>query len=255
MIVNERKDHFLMIAQHDHALVSGEIVLHWKRKFLLRSKLREEADWAVSQHDRAWIALDEEPVWNEEKQRPYSFIDYPLKEKLEAYQQGIEEVAERSSYAAILCSEHYQSFFSKDSRDPLIMKFLADEEKRVQQLHQFMKMEVPSDIYQLHFDRLQFGDDLSLYICMQEPGVSKDEENSWFKDGFRQQFDIAPDGVMPHWIDESHVSLDPFPFERSFEVRVPYRIVTKQAVEEKGLAAAYHEADVKERQVTFIHSS
>ncbi|MFG6146703.1 DUF3891 family protein [Halobacillus sp. B23F22_1] len=252
MIVIEREEDFLLIAQHEHALVSGEIVLHWKQKFLLRSKLREEADWAVSQHDRAWIPLDEHPSWNEEEKRPYSFIDYPLKEKLQAYQRGIKEVSERSSYAGILCSSHYQSFFSKDSGDPQIEKFIAEEEKRREELASHMKMEVPSDIYQLHFERLQFCDDLSLYVCMQEPGIPKEEEVSWFRDGFRQQFDVAPEGIMPRWEDEKRVSLDPFPFEHEFEVRIPYRLVSKRAIEEIGLEKAYHQAEINHRTVTFV---
>ncbi|MCP3026873.1 DUF3891 family protein [Halobacillus sp. A5] len=252
MIVNERDDHFLLIDQHDHALVSGEIVLHWKRKFLLRSKLREEADWAVSQHDRAWIPLDRHPLWNEEKQRPYSFIDYPLKEKLEAYQRGIAEVSERSSYAAMLCSSHYQSFFSTDDSDPLIQQFIKEEEERRQELETAMKMEVPYDIYHLHFERLQFCDDLSLYVCMQEPGIDKEEEVSWFREGFRQQFDAAPEGIMPEWINEKEVVLDPFPFEHEFEVRIPYRTVYKKAIEELGLEKACQEAEVLHRSVSFV---
>ncbi|WP_082231937.1 DUF3891 family protein [Halobacillus massiliensis] len=252
MIVNEQENQFIMIAQHDHALVSGEIVLHWKNKFLLRSKLREEADWAISQHDRAWIPLDEEPIWNEEKQRPYSFIDYPVNEKLKAYQRGIQETADRSYYAGILCSSHYQSFFSKDSEDPRVVQFLEEENERCRKLSEKMKMEVPHDIYQLHFERLQFCDDLSLYICMQEPGINKENEISWFKDGFRQTFDIAPDGIMPRWADKKHVSLHPFPFEHEFSVHIPYRVVSKADIESKGLKSAYQDAEVLEREVRFI---
>ncbi|WP_173918047.1 DUF3891 family protein [Halobacillus sp. Marseille-Q1614] len=252
MIVNEQENHFLMIAQHDHALVSGEIVLHWRNKFLLRSKLREEADWAISQHDRAWIPLDQSPLWNDEKQRPYSFVDYPVEEKLKAYQQGIQEVADRSYYAGILCSNHYQSFFSKDSDDPLVLRFLKEEEERCRKLAKKMKMEVPPDIYQLHFDRLQFCDDISLYVCMQEPGIDKEDEIKWFKNGFRQKFDGAPNGIMPKWPDPMHVTLDPFPFEHPFNVRIPYRLVNKEDIKNKGLTDAYQEADVHEREVRFI---
>ncbi|ARI75488.1 DUF3891 family protein [Halobacillus mangrovi] len=252
MIVQERENEFLMIKQHDHAQISGQMVLEWKKNFLLRSKLREEADWAIAQHDRAWIPLDEQPKWNNEKNRPYSFIDYPLKEKIEAYQLGIKEVAERSLYAGILCSMHYASFFSEDSDDPVIRKFIADEKKRQEDLSEAMKMDVPRDIYHLHFKRLQFCDDLSLYVCMQEPGISKDEEVPWFKDGFKQTFDFAPDGIMANWVDQKQVSVKPFPFSRPFEVYIPYRSVSKKAIEEKGLEKAYHEAETGQRTVEII---
>ncbi|MFZ0369728.1 MAG: DUF3891 family protein [Halobacillus sp.] len=254
MIVNEQEHHFLMIEQHEHAKISGQIVRNWKKDFLLRSKLREEADWAVSQHDRAWIPLDKDPIWNEEKNRPYSFIDYPLTEKLEAYQRGIEEAADQSLYAGMLCSMHYQSFFSEDSEDPEIRSFLEDEKDRQKNLYQAMKRDIPKDIYQLHFQRLQFCDDLSLYICMQESGISKDEEVSWFKNGFRQSFDFAPGGIMPHWVDEKQVSLRPFPLEYSFEVQIPYRMVSKEDIEKKGLKEAYHQTEINHRVVVFVPS-
>ncbi|WP_163527955.1 DUF3891 family protein [Halobacillus ihumii] len=254
MIVQQQGNQFLMMKQHDHAQISGEFALQWKQKYLLRSKLREEADWAIGQHDRAWIPLDESPMWNEEKQQPYTFIDYPLEEKLAAYQKGIEEVAAESRYAGMLCSLHYQSFFSKDSEDKHILAFIDHEERRREQLIEAMKMEVPKDLYHTHFERLQFCDDLSLYICMQEPGVSKANELSWFKDGFRQSFDVAPNGIMPYWQDKEHVALDPFPFEKSFHVTIPYRIVQRKDVEEVGLESAFSQAEVLDRTVTFVPS-
>ncbi|MFD2923916.1 DUF3891 family protein [Halobacillus naozhouensis] len=254
MIVQQQGNQFLMMKQHDHAQISGELALQWKQKYLLRSKLREEADWAIGQHDRAWIPLDERPTWNEEKQQPYTFIDYPLEEKLAAYQRGIEEVAVESKYAGMLCSLHYQSFFSKDSEDQRIHAFIDNEERRREQLREAMKVEVPKDLYHTHFERLQFCDDLSLYICMQEPGVSKANELSWFKDGFRQSFDIAPDGIMPYWQDKEHVVLDPFPFETTFQVAIPYRIVQRKGIEGVGLRNAFDQAQLCERTVTFVPS-
>ncbi|MYL20735.1 DUF3891 family protein [Halobacillus litoralis] len=252
MIVIEKTDHFIMIPQHEHAGISGSIVDHWKNHFLLRSKLREEADWAIRQHDRAWIPLDEKPVWNDEKQRPYTFVDYPLEEKLLAYERGIGEVASKSFYAGMLCSMHYASFFQEDSHDPLIVEFLKQEEKRRKDLYEWMEMDIPYDVYHLHFKRLQFCDDLSLYVCMQEPGTPKEQEIPWFKDGFRQTFDFAPEGIYPQWDSARRVILDPFPFEQSFHVQIPYRRVYKEEIKRRGLVEAFQEADIDPVTVTFV---
>lgn len=252
MIVIEKDQHFIMIPQHDHAAVSGELVDHWKNNFLLRSKLREEADWAIRQHDRAWIPLDQEPEWNEDEQCPYSFIDYPLKEKLRAYQRGIHEVAEQSLYAGMLCSMHYASFFSEDNKDPLVQTFLSEEKERQNELFERMEMDVPYDVYDLHFRRLQFCDDLSLYVCMQEAGTPKEEEVSWFKNGFRQSFDFAPKGMIAHWVDEGNVSVTPFPFEKTFTVEIPFRSVSKEAIQKNGLVQAYQQTEEGKKQVTFV---
>lgn len=254
MIVHERDNDFIMIKQHDHAKISGEIVLNWKKNFFLRSKLREEADWAIAQHDRAWIPLDEHPLWDDENGRPFSFIDYPLEEKLAAYQRGIEEIASRSLYAGMLCSMHYQSFFSNKAEITLIQRFISEENERQKNLFEDMETDVPYDIYQLHFRRLQFCDDLSLYVCMQEPGTPKEKEVTWFKDGFRQKFDFAPDGIVPQWVDDEQVSLNPFPFESTFKVNIPYRVVTKEEINKNGLENAFHDAKIKYRTIAFIPS-
>lgn len=252
MIVHEREHDFILIKQHDHARLSGQMVREWKQHFLLRSKLREEADWATAQHDRAWIPLDDDPRWNEQEGRPYSFIDYPLEEKLAAYQRGISEVAEQSMYAGMLCSMHYQSFMSEDSDEPLMRKFVQKEKERQEELFAAMEMDIPKDIYDLHFKRLQFCDDLSLYVCMQQPGVSKEEEVSWFKNGFRQRFDFAPSGMVAHWVDDKQVTVDPFPFEKPFDAHVPYTLVTKESIDQVGFERAFKQAETDQRLVTFI---
>ncbi|MCA0972389.1 DUF3891 family protein [Halobacillus litoralis] len=252
MIVLERDKDFILIKQHDHAALSGQMVREWKQNFLLRSKLREEADWAAAQHDRAWIPLDDEPRWNEEEGRPYSFIDYPLEEKLAAYQRGIEEVAGQSLYAGMLCSMHYQSFLSEDSENPVIRQFVQEEKERQEDLFASMEMDVPKDIYDLHFKRLQFCDDLSLYVCMNQPGTSKEQEVSWFKDGFRQAFDFAPEGMIAHWVDDKQVSVDPFPFENPFDAQVPYKLVRKSSIDRLGFTEAYKQAETDQRLITFI---
>lgn len=252
MIVHERENDFIMIQQHEHALLSGEMALQWKKDFLLRSKLREVADWAVAQHDRAWIPLDEHPSWNDEEARPYSFINFPMPEKLAAYQRGIEEVSSQSLYAGMLCSMHYQSFLTEDSNDPLVRQFVQEEKQRQEKLFDTLGMDIPRDIYDLHFHRLQFCDDLSLYICMNEPGVPKEKEVSWFKDGFRQSFHFAPDGMVAEWLDDKQVTVDPFPFESPFDIEIPFRIVSKEQIERIGLDKAYHQAEIDYRPVTFI---
>ncbi|SIS53739.1 DUF3891 family protein [Salimicrobium flavidum] len=251
MIVREYKEGFIMIRQHDHALISGKMARQWRKDFLLTSRIRSEADWAIEVHDRAWIPLDKKPLWNEEKQRPFSFIDYPLEEKLQAYRSGIEETAKESLYAGILTSMHYQSFFENDREDPHAAEFYDEQTHVQEQLFSQMRVEVPQELRQLHFERLQFCDNLSLYICMNKPGVSKEDEVSWFKDGFPQPFDFAPGGVSSYWRDETSVILKPFPFSEEWTASVPYRYVTRERIEEVGLETAYNEAEEYDYFVTF----
>ncbi len=66
MIVREALGSFVLVKQHDHALVSGEFARHWTEKpWPLVPTV-----YAISQHDVAWKGLDETVSWNEETGRP-----------------------------------------------------------------------------------------------------------------------------------------------------------------------------------------
>ena len=93
MIVRERGASFLLFGQHEHALVAGEFARRWgKRPWPFESTL-----YAVANHDLAWRELDGEVLWNGEKDRPYSFMDYPLDLKLPAQRRGIDLVEDRAA--------------------------------------------------------------------------------------------------------------------------------------------------------------
>lgn len=124
----------------------------------LGEEWKEDVLYSIKEHDRAWIDLDHTPLWNDELQRPYSFIDYPSLIKLTYYRQGIDKVGRQSPYAGLLCSLHFASFY--------------EAQKNVQ----------------FHFKLLQQCDHLSIYLCMQEPGINKAQEISWYRNGFPQLF-------------------------------------------------------------------
>ncbi|QXE01753.1 DUF3891 family protein [Terribacillus sp. DMT04] len=233
MIVRKSDKGTILIPQHAHAAISGEIARHWRTDDPESPAQRPEAIMAIEQHDRAWIPLDKMP-----KKKPdggfFSFIDYPIADKLRAYQQGIMEVREHSRYAAILCSRHYCSFFSADTDDQRIKAFLERENGLQQADEQTLS---PQERETLAFDQklLEFCDDVSLYICMNEPGASKKEEVSWFRDGFRQHFSFA-DKVIGTWVSANQVTLTPSPLQSPLNVSVPmYLADGGQWTEEKYL--------------------
>lgn len=249
MIVMDRQDSFLLFKQYDHGLASGDMARHWKDEYFTRADLRKDVEFAVANHDRAWIALDRNPLWNREKQQPYSFIDYPLNEKIKHYEQGIDEVQQRTNYGAALCSLHYTSFFPKDSSQSVISAFISREIRRRERIFGRMVKHVSAEERLDHFKLLQFCDDLSLYLCMNEPGVEKDQELSWFKDGFRQTFEFASEGMMARWEDQQTVTVTPFPFEHSFMVSIPFKNVYKKHIDEYGMKIAYEQGEEGIRNV------
>ena len=112
MIVRERPDSFLLFGQHEHAMIAGEFARRWVEGPLPF----ESTVYAVANHDIAWRGLDREVLWNEERDRPYSFVDYPLQLKLPAQKKGIDLVEDHDPYAGCLCSMHYARFLLDDER-------------------------------------------------------------------------------------------------------------------------------------------
>lgn len=251
MIVLKTGQDLLLFEQHHHALVSGVMAKHWRSDSFIGGHLREQVEYAVAQHDKAWIPLDQQPLWNEEKQQPYSFVDFPMQEKMLRYQEGVHEVEKKSLYAGLLCSLHYRSFFPELSDDKGIQTFINEEELRQERLINELDGYIEEKEKNFHFDLLQFCDNLSLYCCMNEPGASKARELSWFKDGFPQQFEFAPEGIIANWNGLNNVELNPFPFENSFQVDIPFRQINQGSIKDKGIQQTWNESVLQSRSVTF----
>lgn len=214
MIVRAEKDHFIVIRQHDHGLTSGMIATH----LALDIEPLFTALYAISHHDWGWSKVDEIIRWNEPKGQPYSFIDYPLEEKLEVYKWGIDELEAKHPYAAYLCSRHYTSFFVHASH-PLEVDFRKQELIRQHQLRSHFDA-VEEQNRNRNFRILQLCDDLSLAICMNQPG---ENTHPWFRDGIHFEDQV----YHFEMIDSHHIRFMPNLFIEPFEIQIPYRRVNK----------------------------
>ncbi|MCP8617177.1 DUF3891 family protein [Salirhabdus salicampi] len=248
MIVVENEHYFQLIKQHEHGIISGEIANHLLHPFFIDNE--HTVKYAIKHHDIAWDKIDEYPKWNEERMKPYSFIDYPTNKKVGFYQQGISLVESSYPYAGLLCSLHYVSFFSMNDDEKHVQTFLKNEFNRRQRILEQVK--VSEKRVELHKRTLQFCDDLSLYICMNKPGVSKEEELSWFREGFQQRFSFMEDKIHGHWRDKKHVVIDPFPFKTNFTVSIPFKRVKKTDILKEGFVKAEKKAEQERRDVSFV---
>lgn len=222
MISENRNGWVEVMMQQEHAALSGECMKYWHH-----TTFKEQASWssalqATARHDDAWKTLDEEPMLDENGW-PVSFVGYPVPPKLGAYRNTINALEEEDPYQAYLISSHYGSFF-KESEVPEEIAFMQEEIARQQRLivgYQWNFLMAAE-----HFHLLQFFDDLSLYICMNTPGASKEQEVPWFRDGFRQTFaSLDHETIHAYWEDEETVALQPFPFTESFTVEMERRCV------------------------------
>ena len=215
MIVREQADSFVLVEQHEHALVSGEFARRWAEEPMPVGPTL----YAVENHDVGWRETDEEVLWNEATGRPHSFVDYPLGPKLEAWRRGIEFVEAHDAYAGYLCSMHYARFLL-GSENPPEVEFREREAARQERLRLGMS---PAELENLerNFRFLRLCDGLSLFLFLYGPG------EAGYPPPTLDGFELDGTRYALTWQNERAVRLDPFPLTGPFDVSVPYREVGK----------------------------
>lgn len=216
MIVREREHDFVMIRQHDHAHLSGEMAKHLKREFFQSETFLHDVIFAIYEHDRSWIALDDTPVWDDRRQAPFSFMNYPLLPKMALYKAGLDEIEAMNPYAGLLCSLHYSSFFMHATQAECLV-FLQKERARQRSIKKRLQP-IGEETVEHHFRLLKLCDDLSLYVCLNEPGVKKQEEHPWYRKGIKwtPTVQAKSDALLTlSWMDERQIRVREFIFERN----------------------------------------
>lgn len=216
MIVRERPESFVLIQQNDHALASGEFARHWTdapRPF-------EPAVHAIASHDVAWKIPDSSVRWNEDADWPYSFVDYPLEDKIRAYASGLDQLESSAPYAACLGSMHYERLLREFGSTAAETRFVEVEAGRQERLRRDMSGEEVENL-ERNLDLLRLCDGLSLFVCLNEPGSS--DYPPPYPGGFR--FD--GETYQPVWEESNNLRLRPNPFTEAFEISIPYQEIRR----------------------------
>lgn len=240
MIVRETQQHFIMIEQHHHGQLSGLLANQLDDCYFDGKKLRSTIEFAIEQHDCGWIAFDKEPLWNDQKESPYTFVDLPTSIKTVLYKHGIDMIERKNAYAALLCSEHYIRFMNSIS-DADATKFVEDEKMRYERIINNIK-NYNNRSFLLHYALLQLCDNISLYLCLNEPGVEEKNEHPFFKEGIPllKNFLIENSDILHiNWKDNETILIDPFPFKKEMELELHQKKVAKRHISSNGLIQAY----------------
>ncbi|HLR22544.1 MAG TPA: DUF3891 family protein [Pseudogracilibacillus sp.] len=244
MIVRENQDSFTMIEQHHHGLLAHDIMKKWEGNQVEDDFFFEALMYAIKNHDKGWRMFDKQPFWNDAKDSPYTFTNFPTLAKTVLYKQGIDEVETENAYAALLCSEHYVRFMNNNEQIEA-KQFVNDEKKRQDRIIASLT-NFNDDQFLKHYELLKFADNLSLYICLNEPGVSKDREHFFFRDGIpAPKFSsiLNEDKIQAHWQGENIIRLSPFPFSDTFQVTYPAKLISREGIEEIGILETYKKAN------------
>lgn len=255
MICREQDEAIVMIKQHDHGLLAGELAIWFKVQHTSEEERHNEVLWAVAQHDRGWIDLDETPFWNDAEKAPYTFIDFPVVPKLTFYKRGLDEIEAHTPYGALLCSLHFERLIKISGIDyPELKIYQEHEEQRRASIHRALEASTPIGEDELYYDArlLEICDDLSLYMGLNEPGSPKSAEHPWWREGFSGSEDFNfTDGrrIAAEWDGTSTLILDPFPFTKTLEVAFKQKRVHKSDIAKKGIATAYSDTPEEECRI------
>ncbi|OPH50544.1 hypothetical protein BC351_07780 [Paenibacillus ferrarius] len=252
MIVYEHKGTLRFYEQHQHAQLAGKIAAAWKKDYFIGAEYWDDVMYAVKEHDRGWIDLDDSPMWEVGQRLPYGFWNYPLAIKKHFYHLGVNEVEDVNPYAALLCSLQFCKLMQMIPEDPHAIDFLKLEKKRQERLEEQLMLQSQDAKERLafHLALLRFCDDLSIYMCIHPPGTVKSKE-TWFRDGLTETFDfLGGNPVIPSWDGEAIVRLTAFPFQSDLQLEVPYREVETAEVSLLGLTDAYKQAKLSKLCLT-----
>ncbi|MGO4547821.1 DUF3891 family protein [Paenibacillus sp. 2TAB23] len=249
LIVYEKENSYILIAQHDHARISGDLVTAWANELFGSEDRRDELNLAAYEHDSSWVELDRIPLWNDAANAPFSFRDFPGNIRFVFYSKAIDRLQETSEYAALLGSILYTTLAERFRNEDTI-SFVEREFARQSVILEKLQLNVK--LLQEHAKALLLCDELSLFACMERPGTPR-EHYEWFASGFPYWFDrTGGTSLIAEWKDERTIALEPYPFSRTVESTLSYKEVNKAAAAKDGIAQVYQMAEHREHRIQFV---
>jgi Protein of unknown function (DUF3891) len=116
---------WLLIAQVEHAHLSGELVRHWRDTF---SPDVVEAIW---HHDDGWAEWETSPKLNPQTGAPYSFLEMPITESLVIWDNSIAAARKFGPLAGWIVAGHFYNLLadSEHANDPPAIAWLTAKRK------------------------------------------------------------------------------------------------------------------------------
>src|SRR5437870_3883353 len=105
MIRREQRGEFLLIAQHDHALISGELAEYFGNDQFAKPMPYQQTLAGIRLHDCGWPLHDDEPTLNAQRV-PLDVFETPAAIALKVWAAGVEKAKTQDPYAGLLVSLH-----------------------------------------------------------------------------------------------------------------------------------------------------
>lgn len=209
MIVVPEGGELVVVTQHDHARLAGEVLSLWREDGLPEHPRRGEVLFAAREHDNGWREADSAPRVDPETGRPHDFTSVPLGVRAEVWLRGTGRYAGERPYAALLVTRHalalHHDHRGDDAWEDALLAPLHERLEELLERTGATEGEVRSD-----HRFLDLGDALSLAACQR-----------WTEPMERagRRFAFRPGG--PHV--DGELWIEPFPLAGATTFRVACR--------------------------------
>ncbi len=247
MIVRERPDGTLiLIAQTDHAKLSGQCAAHWGNAEFARLRPYEAVVRAAMFHDSGWYGYEASPSIAPDTGKPLNFMQVAWgKPQRQGFEWAIDWMTRIDPYSGLLVSKHrtglqrgrydkvaHPKFFNTQNLPEDNEDFLArNEAAQADQLRSYNEAEFWTN-YQL----LQTFDFISLFLCNKDVVDDYIEPVPTSYDG-----KSGPIRLTVKTKEGNRIEFDPFPFDTN---RLRVQLIRRQMkqttfADEAAFRAAY----------------
>ena len=261
MIRHRLSDQFVLMAQHDHAQLSGRLATHVGNGLFAPPAPYQETVDGIGLHDCGWPLHDERPTLNPQG-LPLHVLESPMAVAIPVWSESVRLAAEHNGYSGLLVSLHVLNLSAlAESRDQQAHERHRDR-RELFELNKFQHKQVETQ--ESLRRNLGLRTDIPLRLGRAAPGTGAREDLLLFGyhllklmdaisldacsggDLFEQVDEVYPrPGAKPLTLRIGHpapfmLTVDPWPFDRP-EVRydVPCRRVPAQRYEGE---AEFHRA-------------
>ena len=174
MIVREQGDHWHVVLQPEHAILSEGVAAAWAD----RGPRHASVVTAARRHDDGWAVWERSPQVGADG-RPVAFLDVDVRSHLAFYRAGIAAITEEDPYAGLLVSMHgagiYRQRYGADTGlslsraaevQELVEAFVAEQEASWP--GRAAAIGVDDELRWADYHRLQWYDRFSLAFCLRE---------------------------------------------------------------------------------------
>ena len=219
MIVREQPSgSLILIAQTDHAKVSGQCAAHWGNDTFSRPKPYEQVVRAAMFHDSGWYDYEANPSVAPDTGKPLNFMQVVWgKPQRRAFEWAIDWMTRIDPYSGLLLSKHRTGLqrgrYNKMTQPKIFTSYTLPEDNedflaRNEEAQDIQLRNYDEAEFWINYQLIQTFDFISLFLCNKDVIDDVIEPVPTSYDGRSPQVRLSLKTV-----EGTKIAVDPFPFD------------------------------------------